>query len=332
LTFDTLVKSLGGRKIRILFQILGVLLFVLILVRVDLSEVLAYFGNLTLADGIVLLLILICFTFVKGLRWRLLVSRQGLSMSPARAFAIYSSSLYLGVVTPGRVGDFIKSLYLINRGMSAGKSIFSCLVDRMFDIIFLVLFGYTSLLFFPGLFENQYLMSTGVLIVTATVAIYLFWRRDIVSKVISKFASLVFPTTLIDKTDRAVADLLGEFENLDKPTTAAVALYTLLAWILHYATFIYFAHILSIDLSVPLVIVIVSAAIFTALIPVSLSGLGTRELVLIVIFANIGLTREAAVAFSFSFILVYIVQSVIGMICWLTGPLHSGSLSKPGPS
>lgn len=332
MTSDSFAKSLGGRKIRIVFQILGVLLFVLILIRVDLSEVLAHFANLRAADGIMLAAILLSFTFVKGLRWRLIVSRQGLRMSPARAFIIYSASLYLGVVTPGRVGDFIKSLYLINRGVTAGRAIFSCLVDRMFDIIFLVAIGYTSLLFFPGLFKNQYLISTAVLIVTAIVAIYLFWKRDIVSKALNKFASLVFPSRLIDKTDRAVAELLGEFEILDRSAVAGIVVYTLLAWTLHYTTFIYFAHILSIPISVPLLIVIVSAAIFTALIPVSLSGLGTRELVLIVIFANIGLTREAAVAFSFSFILVYIVQSVIGMVCWLAGPLHSGSLKKTGLS
>lgn len=328
MTSDSFVGRLGGRKIRILFQILGALLFILILVRVDLSEVLAHFANLTLADGCILAAILMSFTFVKGLRWRLIVSRQGLRMSPARAFIIYSASLYLGAVTPGRVGDFIKSLYLINRGLSAGKSIFSCLVDRMFDIIFLVIIGYTSLLFFPGLFKDQYLISTAVLIVTAIVVVYLFWKRAIVSKVLNKFASAVFPSRLIEKSDRAVADLLGEFDTLDKSTAAGILFYTILAWILHYTTFIYFAHILSIDISVPLLIVIVSAAIFTALIPVSLSGLGTRELVMIVIFTNIGQTREAAVAFSFSFILVYIVQSVIGMICWLAGPLHSGSLKK----
>ena len=328
MTFDSLVNSLRSKKVRIAFQLLGLLLFIVILIRVDLSEVLQYFGYLDFTDGLIILAVLVTFTFVKGLRWRLLVSGQGLEISRFRAFSIYSAGLYLGIVTPGRVGDFIKSLYLINRGYPAGKSIFSSLVDRMLDLIFLVVIGYISLLFFPGIFRNQYLLSTLILVLTLMIAILLFWRRDLVSKAAKKFTSIIFPSKIVDKTDKAITDVLGEFETLDKVSSAGVLLLTVAGWILHFFTFIYFVRILSIDISIPLLIASVSAAIFTAILPVSLFGLGTRELVLIVIFGSIGLSREAAVAFSFSFILVYIVQSVIGMICWLTGPFHSEDLSR----
>jgi len=328
LTFDSPVRSLHSKKIRIAFQLLGLVLFIIILVRVDLSEVLRHFTNLDVIDGLIILAILVTFTFVKGSRWRMLVSGQGLEISRFRAFSIYSAGLYLGIVTPGRVGDFIKSLYLVNRGFSPGKSIFSSLVDRMLDLIFLVVIGYVSLLFFPGIFKNQYLLSSLILVLTAAIALLLFSRRDLVSKAAKKFTSLIFPSRIVDKTDKAISDVLGEFETLDKSSTAGILLLTVAGWFFHYFTFIYFARILSIDISIPLLIASVSAAIFTALLPVSMFGLGTRELVLIVIFESIGLTREAAVAFSFSFISVYIVQSVIGMICWLTGPFHAGDLSR----
>jgi uncharacterized protein (TIRG00374 family) len=325
---DSLANSLRDKKVRIIFQILGVFLFIVILVRVELSEVLRYFSSFDILDGLIILAILIIFTFVKGLRWRLLVSRQGLDISRFRAFSIYSAGIYLGIVTPGRVGNFIKSLYLINRGYSAGKSIFSSLVDRMFDMIFLVIIGYVSLLFFPGILRNQYLLSTLILAFTAVIAVLFFWRRDLLSIAASKITSMIFPARIVEKTDRAISDVLGEFETLDKATIAKALLLTFTSWVLNYVTFFSFARILSIDISIPFMVASVSAVIFTGLLPISLFGLGTRELVLIVIFNSIGLSREAAVAFSFCFILVHIVQSVIGMICWLTGPFHSEDLSR----
>lgn len=328
MTLDSLVDSLRSKKIRIAFQLLGLMLFIVILIRVDLPEVLRFFTRLDLVDGLIILAILMTFTFVKGLRWRLLVRGQGLEISPFRAFSIYSAGLYLGIVTPGRVGDFIKSLYLINRGYPAGKSIFSSIVDRMLDLVFLVVIGYVSLLFFPGIFRNQYLLSTLILVITAAITILLFWRRDLVIKGVKKFTSLIFPSRIVERTDRTISDVLGEFDTLERASTAGILLLTVAGWILHFTTFIYFARTLSIDTTIPLLIASVSAAIFTAILPISMFGLGTRELVLIVIFGSIGLSREAAVAFSFSFILVYIVQSVVGMICWLTGPFHSEDLSR----
>jgi len=328
LTFDSPLNSLRGKKVRTAFQLLGVMLFAVILARVDLAGVLRCFGYFDLVDGLIILAVLISFTFVKSMRWRMLVGGQGLEVPRLRAFSIYSAGLYLGIVTPGRVGDFIKSLYLLNRGYSAGRSIFSSLVDRMLDLVFLVAIGYSSLLFFPGIFRNQYLFSTLILALTAAAAVLVFWRRDLLSKGAKRFTSIVFPSRIVDKTDQAITDMLGEFGTLSPASIAGILLLTLAGWMLHFLTFFYFARILSIDISLPLLIASVSAAIFTALLPISLLGLGTRELVLIVIFGGIGLSREEAVAFSFSFILVYIIQSVIGMICWLTGPFHSEDLSR----
>ena len=326
--FDSLADSLRVKRVRVAFQLLGIFLFIIILARVDLSEVLHYFGHLDLTEGAIIICILVCFTFVKGLRWRALVTKQGIEISRFRAFSIYSAGLYLGIVTPGRIGDFVKSLYLINRGYPAGRSIFSSIIDRMLDLIFLVVIGYISLLFFPGIFENQYLLSTLILILTATIAILTFWHKDLFAKAVKKFTSMVLPSKIVEKTDRVITDVFDEFEILDRATVAEILLLTGIGWVLHFLTFIFFARVISIDVSIPLLIASVSAAIFTALLPISLFGLGTRELVLIVIFGSIGLPQEAAVAFSFSFILVYIVQSVIGMICWLTGPFHHKDPSR----
>jgi hypothetical protein len=66
----------------------------------------------------------------------------------------------------------------------------------------------------------------------------------------------------------------------------------------------------------------ISAAIFVGLIPISISGIGTRDFVLIMIFSRVGLTEEQAVTFSLTFIGVYIIIGLAGLVCWLSAPFN----------
>ncbi len=325
------MKLLGTKWTKILFQALGIVLFVIILTRVDVGEIARSYRHISpvhAAFGVVLLFFL---TLAKSYRWKKIVAAQGTVVTLGRAFRIYASSLYLGVVTPGHIGDFAKSLYLMNAGLSAGKALFSSFVDRLFDIIFLVAIGFTSLLFFAGIFKNQLLLSSLLLgIVLLTIAAF-FWRRDILEGFMKRLVSGMPGSSFRSNLDRVITEGLGEFSTLTRGAAASIVLLTLFAWIAHYLFFVVFAHALGLGASLPVVIVCVSAAIFTALLPVSLSGLGTRDLVLILIFGRVGLTREAAVTFSFSFILVYLIQGLTGFACWLTAPFHFEKPSGAAP-
>ncbi len=308
--------------LRTAFQIAGIALFVVILSRVDLRSVRDSFSGLSFLHMSGTVLILLSFTLVKAMRWRTIVKMQGGEISLVRAFAIYSSALYLGFLTPGRLGDFIKSIYLMRGGMSAGKAVYSSVADRLFDLGFLVLIGFASLVSFPGIFNNQILLSGILLVSVAVVFLVLFWRRDLLSRIAGKFLSGASEGSLRGNIDKGIGEAVSEFSTLRHSGLALVILLSAIAWVLHFGVFILLADGVGTGASFHILIVSVSAAIFTALIPVSLSGLGTRELVLIMVFSRVGLSREAAVTFSLSFILVYLIQGVTGLVCWLVAPLE----------
>ena len=325
------MKLLSTKWVKILFQALGVALFVIILTRVDVREIARSYRRMSLLHGALGIMLLFLLTLIKAFRWKKIVAAQGRAVPLGRAFRIYAASLYLGVVTPGHIGDFAKSLYLMNAGLSAGRALFSSVVDRFFDIVFLVVIGYTSLLFFPGIFKNQLSVSSLLLGIVLLAIAAFFWRRDILLRFMKRFVSGMPGSNFRTNVDKIITEGLGEFEKLKRGAAAHIALLTLFAWIAHYLFFIVFADALMLGVSVPVIIVCVSAAIFTALLPVSLSGLGTRDLVLILIFGKVGFSREAAVTFSFSFILVYLIQGLTGLICWLTAPFDFKEASEAAP-
>jgi uncharacterized protein (TIRG00374 family) len=319
------MNLLGSRWARILFQAAGVALFVVILTRVDVGKIGAAYRHIRLPSALAGVVLLFFLTLIKSLRWRRIVAAQGMPVPAWTAFRAYAASLYLGVVTPGHLGDFAKSLYLTGRGMTAGKAIFSSLADRLFDVVFLALIGYVSLLFFPGIFANQLHMSSLLLALVALATAALFFRREFLTRFTKRFISGMPNRSIRTSLDRAVTESIEEFGHLGAGTTSVAALLTLAAWAAHYLFFIIFASALGLGASIPVLIVSVSAAVFVSLIPVSLSGLGTRDLALILIFHRVGLSREAAVTFSFSFIIVYLIQGFTGLLCWLSVPLRTGA-------
>ena len=308
------------RWVKILFQLTGIALFAVILTRIDLHKVIGAFRNFSGYYILYALGIMFLFTLVKSLRWRAIVALQGMNVSKGRSFRIYASALYLGVVTPGRVGDFAKSLYLINKGLSTGKALFSSLLDRLFDIIFLVVIGYVSLLFFPGIFKNQLLLSSLLFAVVIVLAGTIFFRRDILHRLARKFIGGTVPSRFKDGLQTITSDTLDELGHLDARRSIMISLLTFAAWVLHYSFFIMASRALGMDIPIAVLAGSISASIFVSLLPISLLGLGTRDMVLILIFSRYGLSREAAVSFSFTFVLVYLIMGVIGLISWLTAP------------
>jgi uncharacterized protein (TIRG00374 family) len=325
------MKLLSTRWVRILFQALGVALFIIILTRVDVREIARSYRRIGPFHAVFGVTLLFLLTLLKADRWKKIVAAQGTNVPLGRAFKIYAASLFLGVVTPGHVGDFAKSLYLVNAGLSAGRALFSSFVDRFFDIIFLAVIGCVSLLFFPGIFRNQLLVSFLLLALVIVAIAAFFLRRDILQRLMKRFVSGMPGSAFRTNIDRVITEGLGEFGTLRLREVALVTVLTLFAWIAHYLFFIVWANALVPAASPAVIVLCVSVAIFTALLPVSISGLGTRDLVLILLFSRVGLSREAAVTFSSSFILVYLIQGLTGLVCWLTAPFRAESAAvKPG--
>lgn len=304
-------------------QAVGIALFAVILFEVDLGEIAQAYRSVH--AGLAALAVVLLFTLVllKAQRWKTIVSWQGIDVGIWRAFRIYAASLFLGVVTPGHIGDFAKSIYLSNLGFSAGRAVMSSVADRLFDIGALGVVCFASLLAFPGLMENQLLIGISIFIVVAAVMAAFLYRRDILLRAMRLFVR-AFPSNRIrGSAERAIAEGLDEFSMMDRKRVFAVSLLTAAAWLMHYSFFIVLSQALSIGASSMLVCLAVSIAIVISLVPVSISGLGTRDLALIFIFGRYGYSRDEAVTFSFAFIVSYLILGSTGFVCYLFSPFDA---------
>lgn len=80
---------------------------------------------------------------IKSIRWVGLLECSRTQEKQARQ--IFFASIFYGMVSPGRIGEFIKIEYLKDLGFSYQKGLFYTICDRFFDVFILVKFSVIAL-------------------------------------------------------------------------------------------------------------------------------------------------------------------------------------------
>ena len=102
-----------------------------------------------------------------------------------------------------------------------------------------------------------------------------------------------------------------------------VLLLTLVSWSLIFTFAWYIADVLRIDVPLSYIFLIMPIVTLVELVPVSVSGLGTREATVIYFFSVVGLGSVEAVGFSIAYLIVgTYLTSLVGFFFWLRNPIR----------
>src|SRR5690606_5634366 len=81
--------------------------------------------------------------FLKVLRWQGLLATRAIAFPLRKAWSAFTAVLYIGLLTPGRIGDVLRVKYLRSAtGASYADGLASIAVDRICDIY--VLLGFVA--------------------------------------------------------------------------------------------------------------------------------------------------------------------------------------------
>lgn len=268
--------------------------------------------------GIVLTFIML---LIQAWRWNYLKKIQNINYSFKDSFLIYGSGIYFGTITPGRLGDLIKILYLKEGGHSTGKSAVSVIIDRLADLIFLLAVGYFSMFFFAKLFISEIIIIT-VIILLIFVAI-LFLKSNLLKNLINKLFSLFVPEKYKQLIVLNLKDLTTEFKTYRLKNYFVIFILTALAWLLYYLQVFFLAKSIDLgDITFSYLAMSVTIAAIVTLLPISIYGLGTRDAALLFLLSLININPEKTITFSMLILFVSLLYGLIGLICWLKKPLR----------
>jgi len=297
--------------------LVGFLLLALIFLFIDFKKLFEALAGTDLVLLAVSVLLGVPAVFCRSSKWRLMLKNQGYNFSVLQSFRYYFIGIGIGSFTPGRIGDFLKALFVNKKISSLAVSFSSVLVDRVIDLSVLVLLGVLSSLAFIYFFGVTIISYPLIAVMLAGMlfGFYLLFNKRLLKKFLKPFYNILVPEKFKEKLGRGFDAFIGAVQGLlrDPLRLAEYSFLSLLSWILGAGAYYALALALGLTLDFVFVFMVMSLSTLVLLLPLSVSGVGTRDALMIALFSLQGIPAETAVAFSFLVLFCSVVNALVGL-------------------
>jgi len=263
-----------------LLRITGIVIFIIVILNVDLNEIWQNIKEVNLGYFALAILFQIILLIVKGIRWHILNDGHKDKMAFFKSMGEFLESYAIGVITPGRLGELMKAGYQKKKENIIGSSI-RVLAERGLDVGFFVFVAGSAILW-GNLIKIQPIW--GIIILTSGVLIGGIAVLLISSSVIINWIEKLSKKLTIAKKER---------------TTGEVFYIVLLALISNTAYF-FSCYLLAVGIKIKMTFLFTSGGVAIAglfnMLPITVMGMGTRELTFLYVFDDFQKTQILALS------------------------------------
>jgi len=223
----------------------------------------------------------------KAFRWQQLLKGDYINLNIKTCIRLYFEGYAFGTVTPGQIGEFVKiqGVKLIKNNSNTQKIFRSILIDKIYDISSLSIFC------IPALIINTSLnVPMGIIVIYTVINFIILYNPYLLFLVIKKKHWY----------------RRGRISYLI--TSLFVTIIVIIRGVLIFMAF-------SIPVGIIQIIIYFPIASLISLMPVSISGFGTREAILIYFFSNELVTEESIVAVGLTIgCIFFLMNGIIGSL------------------
>jgi uncharacterized protein (TIRG00374 family) len=293
----------GGALLNLL-PLAGLAILFFILLRIDLAGLVTLLNEVQLYYILAVALLSPLVMVLIALRWRWLLALLGCRYGMLPAFNATVSGSVLGEVTPGRAGELWRACAVHRAtGMSGGKAVLSVILDRLYDLAALV----PGLIFALAVFRPETALPVGAvaaLLVFICVPVCLRFQNQLRLKAGQLLDRLYSAATgrwklFIGES----AEFAEGFFSVSLVQHVLFCAFSALIWLYKLALLFILAAALGISVPIRVLVATGVAGIAVAFLPVSVSGLGTRDGVFILLLQAYGVSAEAALGLSFLYLI-----------------------------
>jgi hypothetical protein len=303
--------------LRLLVRLIGPILLVAVIWRLDDKD--GLWLDIKNADGRLLavaVLLNVPIVHFKVERWRSLLAARGYHYPLGRSYAAVLSSLYLGMLTPGRVGDVLRIQYVRREiDVPYAEGLSATVMDRFCDLYVLAAIVALGTVHFGSALNSQLVYLSWAAVAIAVLAPSLFLLRGpaaLLGRVLRR---------LTDRWHTSLTSLLEALSALVGRAMLVAIPLTVASFGIGYAQGWVVARAMGVELSYFDVAALLATATLLGLVPVSVSGVGVRELFLALVFPALGLAAAQGVAFGLLvFVCNYLAIILAGFIAWQVAP------------
>lgn len=309
-----------------LLRLVGILLLFYLLAKVDLKALLAIWSGARKTYLLAAVFLAYVMMLLKVERWRMLLKAQEIPLTLKDAHTAYFSAYYAGVVTPGRAGEFLKLLHLRQKAdASLGAGMVSVLLDRLLDVIVLLVLASLGVVLIPQFAVLGGLGTWAGGIVLLSIVAFIFFRSEPCQRWITRLARAMIARFGTSQVQEQLKDFRHGLKKAGEPVVMATVLaLTLASWAALLLAC--FALVLSLGISVSFwyAAFAMAAAGLVSLLPFSIAGIGVRDAALVAIFGLVGVSDSASLAYSLLYFAVFgLLLGLAGAYFWHKYPVVS---------
>lgn len=300
-----------------ILQLIGILLLGYIVYRIGPINVFNEIRNVRVNLLILTILSIVFVTLLQGLRWQIILKVLDIHISWLQALKLFWIGMFVGAVTPGKVGDFARVYFLRKRNPSTFRAFFSVLVDRMIDVLVLLCCATITALFFLKKIRIHVLIVSVFWLSLFIFLIFLMNKESYIHRLFSNLIKRIVPSSFKDFDGFSFNKFYAGVKSARKIELLLIVCLVIVVWTVSFLSRYFLALSLSINISFIESFFCVSASTIVALLPISVSGIGTREAAMVFMFSQLGLASESAVAFSLLIVVVDLFVISFGIIPYL---------------
>jgi len=312
---------------KILFSLLGLALFIFIVLSVGLDEIVRSLAAINPAMFLAVFVPLTVSVLLKGVKQRVILSpfKQGTSL--LENTKIWLVGFFFGTASPAKSGDTVRALYLRNNfGISLGEGLAVVFVERVLDLAFLFAFAFMGLFFLvlPARADQGIVFPLVAFFVLFAAALLLLLKKNLLRAVVRPFFNMFAPERFKQSLKEGFNDFYKAISvyRSRRKFSLYLGLLTVLSWFVVFVQFYVIALALSIDIPFLLFVSVVPVILLVEALPISISGLGTRELASVVMLSLLGVVPALAISFSITVLVFNLFLATAGFLIF-------NSMKKP---
>lgn len=273
-----------------LLKIIGVALFIWVLSKIDLAELAQYITSANWPLLGVSFFVQYLIYAVKTVRWHIFVRSTEVQTSVWESWKLFNIGIFFANITPGKLGEFGKSAYLITAGVPKAHAVGLIILDRLMDIMVILVIAIVS------------------------IGILFGWVWSLAGLACASLLLPIISWIIISSiTARNTLDFFGLKRFVPSILTLALTLaLTLISWSIYFVWAILLARSIGIDTSIHVLIAAFTLTGILSLLPIAPSGLGTRDLALLTLLAPYGVEAANTVALAMLMFISILLSSTLG--------------------
>lgn len=234
----------------------------------------------------------------RSLRWKFLLKTCKINLSLKDSMHVYIPSLFLSNVSPGKVGDVLRSVLL--KGMkrkSISKSLPSVFVERILDLCILISISLIGTFLLSKTLFIPLILSILIYSIVFIMGVFILISPKRTRFVLSKLTFVFLVKRIKSKLYKFSNNLSKSFIKYKDFKTLTIGLvYTFLVWLIEGVILLVAFKTIGISLSIWLTMFVISVSILFGVISFLPGGLGVNEAISIILLTHYNLTPSQVMA------------------------------------